>query len=158
LPLARTARSLPWRSAAFRAFATQTTDTPPGTHREPLTVNPIVRTALAVAVLALSIPAAQAARPAAAPAGFDPHRIGFKPGAYRCELGRSVHVRHVSADMQTATLHWNRRDYTVRAVDARSGALRYEDRESGLVWLMIHGKSMLLDGKQGQRLADACRA
>lgn len=42
------------------------------------------------------------------------------------------------------------------AVDARSGALRCEDRDSGLVRLMIHGKSMLLDTKQRQRLADAC--
>jgi hypothetical protein len=120
-------------------------------------LNPIVRTALTAAVLALSLPAAHAARTQAPPPGFDPYRIGFKPGAYRCELGRSVHVKHVSADMQTATLRWDRRDYTVRAVDARSGALRYEDRDAGLVWLMIHGKSMLLDAKQGQRLADACR-
>ena len=121
-------------------------------------MNPTVRTTLAAAVLALSVPAAHAAKPEAPPTGFDPYRIGFKAGAYRCELGRSVQVRHVSPDIQNATLRWNQRDYMVRAFDARSGALRYEDRDSGLVWLMIHGTSMLLDTKQGQRLADACQA
>jgi hypothetical protein len=94
---------------------------------------------------------------AAPPPGFNPHRIAFKPGTYRCELGQHLQIRTVSADQQTAVLQWRQRDYTLRAVDARSGALRYEDASSGLVWLMIHGKSMLLDARQGQRLADACR-
>jgi len=119
-------------------------------------VTQAVRITLAAAALALALPAVRAAD--APPAGFNPHKIGFKTGAYRCELGRSVQVRSVSTDLQTATLNWNRRDYTMKAVDSRSGALRYEDKGSGLVWLMIHGKSMLLDTKQGQRLADDCKA
>ncbi len=59
--------------------------------------------------------------------------------------------------MQTATLRRNQRTCIVRALDARSGALRFEDRDSGIVWPMIHAKPMLLDTKQGQRLADACQ-
>jgi hypothetical protein len=54
-------------------------------------------------------------------------------------------------------LNWNQRDYTLKAVGARSGAVRYEDPSSGLVWLLISSKSMLLDSRQGQRLADECR-
>lgn len=106
----------------------------------------------------LAIPAAATTPPATAPEGFNPHRMTFKPGAYRCELGRSVQVKNVSGDMQTATIRWNNREHLLRAVGARSGALRYEDPASGLVWLMIPGKSMLLDAKQGQRLADECRS
>ena len=78
-------------------------------------------------------------------------------GDYRCDQGRALQFRQVSADAQTAVLKWNERDYPMRAVGARSGALRYEHADSGLVWLMIPSKSMLLDTRQGQRLADACR-
>jgi hypothetical protein len=60
--------------------------------------------------------------------------------------------------MRTAVLRWGSRDYTLRAVQARSGALRYEDEASGLAWLVIPGTSMLLDTREGQRLANACRA
>jgi hypothetical protein len=107
---------------------------------------------------AQTAPAGRGAPPVqgAAP-GADPHRIGFKAGPYRCELGRSVDVRQVSADRRTAVLTWQRRDYTLHAVGTDSGALRYEDRGSGLVWLMIHRKAMLLDAKEGQRLANECR-
>jgi hypothetical protein len=119
-----------------------------------------LRTALPVVAAGLLAAGVAHATPAAVkpPPGFNPHKVAFKAGAYRCELGKRVQVRQVSADMQTAVLQWNRRDYTLRAVDARSGALRYEDSSSGLVWLMIPGKSMLLDSSQGQRLADECRA
>jgi membrane-bound inhibitor of C-type lysozyme len=89
---------------------------------------------------------------------FNPHKMKFKAGAYRCESGKRLNVRSVSSDMQTAVLQWDQRDYTVKAVGAPSGALRYEDAASGLVWLMIPAKGMLLDASQGQRLADGCRA
>ncbi len=45
----------------------------------------------------------------------------------------------------------------MKAVHARSGALRYEDDKSGIVWLIIAGKSMLLDTKHGRQLANECR-
>jgi hypothetical protein len=76
---------------------------------------------------------------------------------YRCDLNRSVHIRQVSPDMQSAVLNWDKKDYTLRAVNARSGALRYEDAASGLVWLVIVGKAMLLDTKHGKQLANDCK-
>jgi hypothetical protein len=45
----------------------------------------------------------------------------------------------------------------MHAVGARSGALRYEDPQSGLVWLVIATKSMLLDTKHGRQLANECK-
>lgn len=93
----------------------------------------------------------------AAAAQFNPHGFQFPAGVYRCELNRSVHVRQVAPDLQSAVLHWNKKDYTLRAVNARTGALRYEDPVSGLVWLVIVGKSMLLDTKQGRQLANECK-
>jgi hypothetical protein len=120
----------------------------------PLRSSPFLFAALLIASGASHAAASQSG---SAP-GLNPYRIPFKSGAYRCELGRSVHVRQVSPDQRTAVLQWQRHDYTLHAVRAQSGALRYEDAESGLVWIVIHGKSMLLDSKAGQRLADACRA
>jgi hypothetical protein len=101
---------------------------------------------------------APAGRTAVVPSGFNPYRIAMPSGAYRCEFGRSVQVRDVSADRRTAVLRWGSRDFTLRAVQARSGALRYEDETSGLAWIVIPGTSMLLDTREGQRLANACRA
>ncbi len=92
------------------------------------------------------------------PDGFNPYRIAHAPGTYRCELGRSVVVRTVASDLRTAVLRWGDDDVTLRAVDARSGALRYEDPDRGLAWIVLKDRSMLLDTRAGQRLANACRA
>lgn len=111
-------------------------------------------------LIAAGIQIAAVASPQAEPtqaAGFNPHNFAFTPGVYRCELNRSVHVRQVSPDMRSAVLHWDKKDYTLRAVNARTGALRYEDPASGLVWLVIVGKSMLLDTKHGKQLANECK-
>jgi hypothetical protein len=105
--------------------------------------------------LSLALIAAVGAHATAPP--HNPHGYAVKAGTYRCELGKRLEVRTVSGDQRTAVLNWNQRDYTLKAVGARSGAVRYEDPSSGLVWLLISSKSMLLDSRQGQRLADECR-
>ena len=119
------------------------------------------RIALAFAVTLGMLPAAQVSAQnihvTELPAAVDKRLVSLKDGAYRCDQGRELQFRQVSADAQTAVLKWNQRDYPMRAVGVRSGALRYENAESGLVWLMIPSKSMLLDTKRGQRVADACR-
>lgn len=89
---------------------------------------------------------------------INPAGIPFRAGTYRCELNRQVQVREVSPDLQFAVLNWDRKDYTMRVVGTRSGALRYEDSASGLVWLVIASKSMLLDTRRGQQLANECKA
>lgn len=122
------------------------------------TPSPIARfatAAVAVAAAAMQLPAA-ASQPASSP-GFNPHNFKFPVGVYRCELNRSVDVRQVSADMTSAVLSFGKKEYRMKAVHARSGALRYEDDQSGVVWLIIAGKSMLLDTKHGKQLANECR-
>ncbi|HWS75971.1 MAG TPA: hypothetical protein VN324_12585 [Quisquiliibacterium sp.] len=88
---------------------------------------------------------------------INPAGIPFSAGMYQCELNRRVHVRSVTPDLEFAVLNWDKKDYTLRAVGTRSGALRYEDNASGLVLLVILGKSMLLDTKRGQQLANECK-
>lgn len=113
---------------------------------------------LSSVVLGFAIMAAQASAGAAetdAPT-FNPHNFAFPKGVYNCDLNRKVDVREVSADMRTAVVRWATKEYRLRAVEARSGALRYEDEASGLVWIVIVGKSMLLDTRQGKQLANDC--
>ena len=100
-------------------------------------------------------PGAQAAE--AQLSEINPAGLPFRAGTYECELNRRVQVRSVSSDLQFATLQWDRKDYTMRVVGTRTGALRYEDSASGLVWLVIVGKSMLLDTRHGKQLANECK-
>ena len=110
-------------------------------------------------VLGLGLLAGQASAIAAESdtENFNPHNFAFPAGLYNCDLNRKVDVREVSADMRSAVVHWGKKEYTLRAVKARTGALRYEDEASGLVWIVIVGKSMLLDTRQGKQLANDCR-
>lgn len=78
-------------------------------------------------------------------------------GLYKCELNRQVNITDVAPDSSTATIQWGRRGYVLHAVPARTGALRYEDVDSGLTWLVVVGKSMLLDTKLGRQLANECK-
>lgn len=89
---------------------------------------------------------------------FNPYNFAFPAGVYHCELNRNVDVREVSPDLTSATLHFNNKEYRLKAVRARTGALRYEDPQAGVVWLVITGKSMLLDTRHGKQLANECRA
>ncbi len=112
---------------------------------------------LAPLVLGTALVAAPLSASSADSSSFNPHGFKLPTGVYRCDLNRSVNVREVSADMSSAVLHFDKKEYRMHAVGARSGALRYEDPKSGLVWLVIATKSMLLDTKQGRQLANDCR-
>lgn len=91
-------------------------------------------------------------------AEINPHSFRLVAGTYDCDLDRKVQVRQVAQDYRSAVLHWGKRDYAMQAVPARTGALRYEDAASGLVWIVIASKSMLLDTKQGLQLANDCKS
>lgn len=86
-----------------------------------------------------------------------PLRMVLEVGSYRCDLNRSVTVRQIATDRRSMTISWLGKDHSLSAVDARSGALRFENPTAGLVWLVIVGKSMLLDSRKGQQLANDCR-
>lgn len=78
-------------------------------------------------------------------------------GNFRCELGNQVDV---SADPQhpdAINVAWKGRSYPLQAVATSTGALRYEDVASGHVWIQIPAKSMLLNAKAGQQLANECK-
>jgi hypothetical protein len=76
----------------------------------------------------------------------------------QCELGNKVTVYHNEGDDQHIALRWLKRVHRLTRVGTSTGAHRYENPKSGLVWIGIPGKSMLLDSKKGRQLANECRS
>lgn len=77
-------------------------------------------------------------------------------GTMPCELGASVTVTADAKapgyfDLQTKNLK-----YRMLPVVTSTGAIRLEDQHAGAVWLQLSNKSMLMNQKLGQRLADVC--
>ena len=58
---------------------------------------------------------------------------------------------------QSMDISWLGKDASLQAVRASSGALRFENVQAGLVWIVIVGKSMLLDSRAGRTLANECK-
>lgn len=77
-------------------------------------------------------------------------------GNFPCELGVSVDVQPLAAHEGHFRLVLGKQNFVMVPVSTESGAVRLEDASSGSVWLQLANKSMLLNHKQGKRLADAC--
>lgn len=77
-------------------------------------------------------------------------------GRLPCELGASVQIEH--DPMQPGYFHVQGKGfrYRMHPVTTSTGAIRLEDKQAGAVWLQLANKSMLMDQKKGQRLADEC--
>jgi cytochrome c2 len=43
-------------------------------------------------------------------------------------------------------------------VETTTGAVRLEDTQAGAMWLQLPNKSMLMNSKLGQRMADECQS
>ena len=80
----------------------------------------------------------------------------LRAGLYQCDLKRQVEVVSVQTDRRGAMLRWNQQVFDMVAVQANTGAVRLENQQSGLVWISIVGKSMLLDTQSGKQLANDC--
>lgn len=76
-------------------------------------------------------------------------------GNFYCEMGNRVDL--VSDSGGDVKLTWKGRSYPMLAVTTTTGAVRLEDKASGLVWIQIPAKSMLLNSKLGQQLANECK-
>jgi hypothetical protein len=77
-------------------------------------------------------------------------------GHLPCELGASIRM---TADAHTPgyfDLQGRGYKYRMRPVATSTGAIRLEDEKAGAVWLQLANKSMLMDQKNGRRLADEC--
>lgn len=77
-------------------------------------------------------------------------------GVLPCELGQSVRLDHDPKAPGYFRLQLKRSVYRMRPVQSRTGAIRLEDTARGAVWIQLGNKSMLMNQKLGQRMADEC--
>ena len=77
-------------------------------------------------------------------------------GLIGCELGATVSV--IADPVAPGHFHVGGKGfkYHMAPVVTSTGTVRLEDPVGGAVWLQIANKSMLMDQKRGQRLADEC--
>lgn len=78
-------------------------------------------------------------------------------GLYRCHQGTQVVVKNIASDLGSIVVRFRGRDHLLFAIDTETGAVRYQDKRSGMTWIKIPSKSMLLDSKLGRPLANDCR-
>ena len=77
-------------------------------------------------------------------------------GKVPCELGAHVALSAHPLSQGWFVLEHGRQMFHMAPVLTSTGAIRLEDATSGAVWLQLANKSMLMDQKQGRRLADVC--
>ena len=77
-------------------------------------------------------------------------------GKINCELGAVVLMTNDEHSPGRFFLDMGSKRYAMLPVVTSTGAVRLEDDSSGAVWLQLGNKSMLMNQKEGKRLADEC--
>ncbi len=75
-----------------------------------------------------------------------------------CEYGKRMAVFGDHNTDNMIELHWAGDAYQMQRVPTTTGANRFEHFGSGLVWISIPAKAMLLDRKLGAPVANECRS
>jgi hypothetical protein len=78
-------------------------------------------------------------------------------GEIKCELGAHVDIKPMKREGFFLVKHRLSR-FVMHPVHSRTGAIRLEDPARGAVWLQLGNKSMLMNQKEGKRLADECQS
>ena len=102
--------------------------------------------------VAAGIEAAEAALTPAEMAIAERVQVGTVP----CELGTTVTLVGDSKYPGYFNVQVKNLKYRMFPVETSTGAIRLEDQKAGAVWLQLGNKSMLMNQKLGQRLADEC--
>lgn len=79
-------------------------------------------------------------------------------GSLPCELGNTVQLTADAAKPGYFDLQIAKTRYRLVPVPTTTGAIRLEDAHAGAVWLQLANKSMLMNHKLGQRMADECKS
>jgi len=97
---------------------------------------------------------------AAAEAALTPEELAIAErvhtGRIACELGAFVSVEADAKSPGRFNIEGKGFKYHMAPVATSTGAVRLEDQRAGAVWIQIANKSMLMNQKLGQRLADEC--
>jgi len=87
----------------------------------------------------------------------EPAVAGSSVTEFNCELGNKITIYRNEGDLVHIALRWKKRLHRLTQVGTTTGALRFENKFYGLVWIGIPAKGMLLDSKQNRQLANECR-
>ncbi|WP_313077267.1 hypothetical protein [Melaminivora sp.] len=97
---------------------------------------------------------------AAAEAALSPEELAISErvhtGHIACELGASVDIQPDAQSPGRFHVQGKGFKYHMAPVATSTGAVRLEDARAGAVWIQIANKSMLMNQKLGQRMADEC--
>ena len=77
-------------------------------------------------------------------------------GKADCEFSQAVDVDAVADRPGMFKVSYKGQSYMMVPEETTTGAVRLFNRRTGMVWLQIPSKSMLLDGREGHRLVDRC--
>ena len=112
--------------------------------------------------MAKAVPLAAAA-PVVAMAVTDPKQQDIiadlvHTGRMVCELGNFVTVTPDPESSTRFIVQMKKNTYRMSPVETTTGAVRLEDAQAGAMWLQLPNKSMLMNSKLGQRMADECQS
>ncbi|NDF44952.1 MAG: hypothetical protein EB125_04490 [Betaproteobacteria bacterium] len=79
-------------------------------------------------------------------------------GRMPCELGNFVSVTADPKNAGAFVVQIKQHKYHMVPVVSSTGAIRLEDAQAGAMWLQLANKSMLMNSKLGQRMADECQS
>jgi hypothetical protein len=134
---------------------------------------------LLLLVLAMAFPAVAAEKAASKPAAKAAHTPAKQPepkvlepvvlspeqlaignrvlvGKINCELGAVVVMTNDEHSPGRFFLDMGSKRYVMLPVVTSTGAVRLEEESSGTVWIQLGNKSMMMNQKEGKRLADDC--
>ncbi|MBH9552918.1 hypothetical protein [Inhella gelatinilytica] len=77
-------------------------------------------------------------------------------GESQCEFGRKVRLEPHPQWNGRFLLTLDQKVYTLTPQPTTTGVIRLENTQDGLLWLQVPVKSMLMNSKIGQRMADNC--
>lgn len=77
-------------------------------------------------------------------------------GKAQCELDRSVDVEPLADKPGYFQVSFKSVSYYMVPEETTTGAVKLIEKRSGVIWLQIPTKSMLLDSREGHRLVDSC--
>jgi hypothetical protein len=99
---------------------------------------------------------------AAAEAALSPAELAIALRVYLgklpCELGAFITLAADPKSPGYFDVQLKNQKYRMFPVETSTGAIRLEDKQAGAVWLQLGNKSMLMNQKLGQRLADDCKS
>ncbi len=79
-------------------------------------------------------------------------------GRMTCELGNFVTVTPDAQNAGAFVVQIKQHKFHMVPVVSSTGAIRLEDAQAGAMWLQLANKSMLMNSKIGQRMADECQS